>query len=416
VSGERPRRRCSPTRPGISVLWGCVDGHAERARAGTAFGGVVVRETDSPAPLSANLLLIARCAATGGHLSGHLPVSAENATLHEQEQLENKAHLRVSHPGTVRAHARLMTAQRIDSLESFDIDGTTQWVLLRGNLRSRRVLLIVQQGPGLPLIHEARAVERRLHLEAGGVVAYWDQRGTGKSWRADPSTINLAQLVADVRAMVDALCARLGVDHLDILGLSIGATLATLAAAQNPARIGHIVAVGIDVDWAESERYAYAFACDQAAQRGDLRAQRQLLAIGPPPHDTSKRFLTRVRWATAYGGIHRSRGFFGLLWENVRRLLASPHYSLREAGRALQAIQTTQERMLAPVNHFDLRKMVSRIEVPIVFFQGRHDVATPPELVARYVEALDAPRGKSLVWFDASAHMPQCSSGASAGR
>ena len=40
-----------------------------------------------------------------GHLSGHLPVSAETATLLEQEQLENKVHLRVSHPGTVRAQA-----------------------------------------------------------------------------------------------------------------------------------------------------------------------------------------------------------------------------------------------------------------------------------------------------------------------
>ena len=114
-----------------------------------------------------------------------------------------------------------------------------------------------------------------------------------------------------------------------------------------------------------------------------------------------------MRWATAYGGIHRHRGFFGLLWENVRRLLASPHYSLRQAVQALRAIQTTQERMLAPVNHFDLRATVARIEVPIAFFQGRHDVATPPDVVARYADALVAPRGKSLVWFEASAHMPQ---------
>jgi pimeloyl-ACP methyl ester carboxylesterase len=50
--------------------------------------------------------------------------------------------------------------------------------------------------------------------------------------------------------------------------------------------------------------------------------------------------------------------------------------------------------------------VVSRIDVPVVFFQGRHDFATPPDLVASYVDALDAPRGKSLVWFEASAHMP----------
>jgi pimeloyl-ACP methyl ester carboxylesterase len=299
-----------------------------------------------------------------------------------------------------------VTAGRIDSLESFDVDGATQWVLLRGNSRSRRVLLIVQQGPGLPLIHEARAFERRLHLEADAVVAYWDQRGTGKSLSADPSTINLAQLVADVRAMVDALCARLQVDRVDIVGFSLGATLATMAAAADPTRIGRVVAVGIDVDFAESERYAYAFACDEAARRGNGRAQRQLEAIGAPPHDTSKRFLTRVRWVTTYGGIRRDQGFIGMLCENVWRLLASPHYSFAEAVQALRAIEGTQGRMLAHLQHFDLREVVSRIEVPIVFFQGRHDFATPPELVARYVDTLEAPRGKSLVWFEDSAHMP----------
>ena len=299
-----------------------------------------------------------------------------------------------------------MTTRQIDSLESFDIDGSTQWVLLRGDPRPRRVLLIVQQGPGFPLIQDARAFERRLHLESEGVVAYWDQRGTGRSWRADPATINLARQVADVRAMVDALCARLNVDRVDILGLSIGATFATMAAAQDPTRIGHVVAVGIDVDWGESERYAYDFACQQAARRGARRAQRQLQDIGAPPHDTSERFLTRARWVAAYGGIHRRRGSFGLLRDTVWRVLTSPHYSFRQGVQALRAINRTQELMLAPANHFDLRATVSRVEIPIAFFQGRHDVGTNPEVVAGYAAALDAPRGKSLVWFEDSAHMP----------
>jgi pimeloyl-ACP methyl ester carboxylesterase len=299
-----------------------------------------------------------------------------------------------------------MTTRHIDSLESFDINGSTQWVLLRGNLSTRRVLLIVQQGPGFPLIQDARVFEKKLRLQTEAVVAYWDQRGTGKSFRADPSTINLAESVADVRAVVDALCARLSVDRVDILGLSIGGTFATMAAAQDPARIGHLVVVGIDVDWGESERWAYAFACSEAARRGARRAQRQLAAIGAPPHDSSRKFLTRVRWVTAYGGINRRRGYFGLLWDTASRVLRSPHYSIRERVQALGAISRTQELMLAPVNHFDLRTTVSRVQVPIAFFQGRHDVGTNPEVVARYASGLDAPRGKSLMWFEESAHMP----------
>ena len=73
-----------------------------------------------------------------------------------------------------------MTQRTIDSLESFSIGGAEQWVLLRGNLDTRRVLLIVQQGPGLPLIQDARAFERQLHLESEGVVVYWDQRSRSR--------------------------------------------------------------------------------------------------------------------------------------------------------------------------------------------------------------------------------------------
>jgi pimeloyl-ACP methyl ester carboxylesterase len=299
-----------------------------------------------------------------------------------------------------------MTTRKIDSLESFDINGTTQWALLRGNLDARRVLLVVQQGPGFPLIQDARAFERALRLESEAVVVYWDQRGTGKSRRAEPSTINLEQSVADVRALVEALCARLGVERMDILGLSIGGTFATMAAARDPKRIGHVVVVGLDVDWGESERYAYAFARAEAARRGARRALRQLEAIGAPPHDTAKKFQTRARWVATYGGINRRRGFLGLLWDTASRVLRSPHYTLGERLPILGAISTTLELMLAPVNHFDLRPTVTRIEVPIAFFQGRKDVGTNPEVVASYAAALDAPRGKSFVWFEDSAHMP----------
>jgi len=299
-----------------------------------------------------------------------------------------------------------MTTRHIDSLESFDINGMPQGVLLRGDLTRRRVLLVVQQGPGFPLIQDARAFEQRLHLESEAVIAYWDQRGTGKSLPADPSTITVAQSAADVRAVVDALCARLNVDSVDILGLSIGGTFATLAAARDPARIGHLVVVGLDVDWGESERHAYAFARGEAARRGDRRVQRQLEAIGAPPHDTAKKFLTRARWVAVYGGIHRRRGYWGLSWDTASRVLRSPHYTLRERLRALGAIEKTLELMLAPANHFDLRTAVPRLQVHIAFFQGRQDVGTNPEVVARYAAALDAPRGKSFVWFEESAHMP----------
>src|ERR1019366_6456617 len=98
-------------------------------------------------------------------------------------------------------------------------------------------------------------------------------------------------------------------------------------------------------------------------------------------------------------GIHRNRRFFGLLWDTVSRVLTSPHYALRESVEALRAIDKTQERMLAPVNHFDLRAAVSRVETPIRFFQGRPGAGPHPGVGARVRARLRAPTRKAARVF-----------------
>ena len=71
----------------------------------------------------------------------------------------------------------------IDTLEAIQARGTTQWIRVRGADVSNPVLLLIQQGPGLPMINEARLFEPVLGLEQAFTVVYWDQRGCGRSLR-----------------------------------------------------------------------------------------------------------------------------------------------------------------------------------------------------------------------------------------
>lgn len=297
--------------------------------------------------------------------------------------------------------------ESVDTLARFELNGTSHWTLVRGRSRTNPLLLLVQAGPGFPMIHEARLLERHLRLEERFRVVYWDQRGTGKSLErsTDKGPLHLDQLVEDLRALVLALCERFEVAQVYLTGFSLGASLAAIAAAQNPKPIHSVVAVGLDVDFLESERFAYTFALDEATRRGNGRALRELKAIGEPPHDDSKRFLTRVKWVSNFGGIHRHLTFAGFVRGNVLRLLGSPHYSMREVIGAIRAMTETQQRLLGNLQGFDLFACAPRIETPITLFHGRHDVAAPPHIAERYFERLDAPR-KALVWFEDSAHMP----------
>jgi pimeloyl-ACP methyl ester carboxylesterase len=156
----------------------------------------------------------------------------------------------------------------------------------------------MQQGPGLPIINEARRLEHLLGLENAFTVVYWDQRGTGlssPSLREDPNRfeISVARMVDDTVTLLELLRGRFGGETL-VAGFSFGATFAVYAAARRPELVAALVAAGMDIDMPAAENNAYAFALDAARRRGNRRAIRQLEAIGPPPHTTAKQFITRA--------------------------------------------------------------------------------------------------------------------------
>lgn len=49
--------------------------------------------------------------------------------------------------------------------------------------------------------------------------------------------------------------------------------------------------------------------------------------------------------------------------------------------------------------------MVPELQMPVVFFIGRHDHVIAPETSVAYFDMLAAP-SKRLVWFEESAHEP----------
>jgi pimeloyl-ACP methyl ester carboxylesterase len=294
----------------------------------------------------------------------------------------------------------------IDSLEAIQAGGTTQWIRIRGADASNPVLLLIQQGPGLPMINETRRFEHLLGLEQAFTVIYWDQRGCGRSLRTPTGrdSISLAKMASDTVSLLDFLRSRFG-GKAYVAGFSFGATLGAHAAAQRPDLVAALVAVGMDVDGAAAGHGAYDFALAAARQRGSRRAIRQLEAIGPPPHLTAKQFATRVRWATNFGGVTTGETYATLARGLIASLVRSPDYSAGDVIRTVRGITATQAALLPELATMDLAATVPRLDVPVVMVQGRLDQVAPGAAAQRYASVLQSP-GKQLVWFENSAHTP----------
>jgi pimeloyl-ACP methyl ester carboxylesterase len=297
----------------------------------------------------------------------------------------------------------------INTLERIRLGGTEQWIRIRGKDTSNPILLLIQQGPGLPMINEAADANKRWHLEEDFVMVYWDQRACGKSFRATipPQSMTVEQLLTDTHELIQALTQRFQVAQLYVAGFSQGGTLAALVAARYPELIRAVVCVDLDVQWDVAERVTYEFALEQATRRRNHRALRELHRVGPPPHLESKTFGTRVKWVTNFGGVNRQETYTSLVLKTLRQLVCSRDYTLADIVRTLRGMRFAQEQLLPHLAHLDLFQMLPQLDVPVFLLQGRHDYLAPPATAEQYYQTLEAPKGKQFIWFDKSAHMPQ---------
>lgn len=73
-----------------------------------------------------------------------------------------------------------------------------QWLLIRGQDRTRPVLLVLHGGPGTPLTPWVDMFQPA-ELEENFVVVHWDQRGAGKSYDPDlpASALTIDNYVSD---------------------------------------------------------------------------------------------------------------------------------------------------------------------------------------------------------------------------
>jgi pimeloyl-ACP methyl ester carboxylesterase len=298
---------------------------------------------------------------------------------------------------------------KIDMLESVQLGGVTQRIRIRTADTSNPVLLLMQQGPGLPMINEVRRFERLLGLEDAFTVVYWDQRGTGLSAlplrkHANGFVVSAQHMVDDAVSLLELLRDRFG-GKAFIAGFSFGATFAAQAAVQRPDLVAALVATGMDIDIPMAETHTYDFVLTTARQRGNRRATRQLEAIGPPPHLDVKRFSARARWAANFGGVVSGASFAGMLRDLMTSLIRSPDYSATGIIRAIRGISASQAALLPELAATDLVTTMPRLEVPIVLAQGRLDQVAPGDAAQRFHDSLTAP-SKQLVWFEKSAHSP----------
>jgi pimeloyl-ACP methyl ester carboxylesterase len=296
----------------------------------------------------------------------------------------------------------------MNKLEKININNSEQWVLVRGENANAPLILHVQAGPGLAMISEANTMGKLLGLEKNYLVAYWDQRGCGKSFNKniDPKTITISQLADDVIACTKYLLKKYNKKKAILVGYSIGATAGLLAASKDSTLYSALFLVGIDIDIPAANSHALDFARSKAAAQGNARLLKQIDELGKEPIIEAKRFQERARILTNMGGIKNGSTYNQLVMFTVKNMLFSKAYSLRDIQKTIKGMEFSQNALLTEFNTFNLYKRVSSVNVPVHFFQGKLDAIAPYAIAVPFYNYLQAGT-KTFTAFDNSAHSIQ---------
>lgn len=282
------------------------------------------------------------------------------------------------------------------------VDGAALYLLVRGDAADAPLLLWLHGGPGgaeRPLFRHFNGA-----LEEHFVVAYWDQRGAGRSFdpEADPSELTVGRHLADLAAVVAHLRQRFARERLVLAGHSWGGALALLHARDHAGEVAAVLAVSPLVAPRASRQAEFDFVLGEAVRRADEDALAKLRELGAPPYASAGEALAVERIADRYGAVYHAPP--SRVWTVLRGILAGL-VTPAEIPRMIRANEISLEAMHEELGTLDLRASVPRLEVPVVFLLGRHDRHVDARIGAAYLEALEAP-SKQLVWFEGSAHNP----------
>jgi pimeloyl-ACP methyl ester carboxylesterase len=306
----------------------------------------------------------------------------------------------------LREMRRIVTPGAVERLERVRIGGIDQWVSIRGTDRRNPILLMIHGGPGFVAMPTSWYFQRG--WEDYFTVVQWDQRGAGKTYASnDPAlvapTMTRERMVADGEEMVAWLRAEFGKQRIFVLGHSWGSYIGLMLAQKHPDWLHAYIGMGQITNSPESERRGWQFAMDSAVADHNQQAISDLRAIAPyaqPGKPVALKDLYQQRkWLGYYGGAVAGRKGFDA---EAGATALSPEYTDADMAALWAGNDFSASKLLADVIAMDFSG-ITRLECPLILFNGRHDYNVSSSLAAEWYERVHAP-SKSLVWFEHSAH------------
>lgn len=295
---------------------------------------------------------------------------------------------------------RIDPATGVDEAGYVKINGLRQWIQVRGDDRSKPVLLLLNGGPGFSMLGETYTFRK---WERDYTLAMWDQRGEGKTFDAAPQRqgpMSIEQLADDGNAVADYLRRRLGKDKVILLGHSWGSLLGVHMVRKRPDLYLAYVGTGQLVGEQRDAMASYTPLVARAREQRNRAAERALMAAGPPPYSADPaQWVPMLLSAQAMDPASSRRAVTtpASLWLTLRQHVTRLLGPAEVAPGVTPAVRFSMNSLWPDIVRDDLLEQDLRFRVPVIMIQGAQDITTPTGVARTYFEQIEAPAKRFIV-------------------
>jgi pimeloyl-ACP methyl ester carboxylesterase len=287
-----------------------------------------------------------------------------------------------------------------------NINGVEQGMFIKGEDKTKPVLLFLHGGPGMSEYAISR--EYPLVLEENFIICWWEQRGAGLSYNSgiSPETLTFDQLIADVIEVSNYLRKRFNQEKIYLMAHSGGTFIGIQAAAKAPELFHAYLAMAQISNQHESEKLAYNYMVEQFTRLDDQKMLRKFRKYPVEKINTKAYYVMRDAPMHRLG-IGTTRAMKSVIRGVFWPVMLNKEYTLAEKINIWRgkAFATKTVGLWNKLVETDVTTKVLKLDIPVYFFHGKHDYTTNYDLAKDYFEKLQAPV-KRFYTFEQSAHSP----------
>ncbi len=283
----------------------------------------------------------------------------------------------------------------IATLEKITLNGTEQWITVRGQDATKPVLLnLGMGGPGGGGFSTRSTFQP---LEKDFIVVSWDEPGTGKSYHALPiASLTPERFIQDGHALTLYLRERFHQDKIYLYGVSWTSILGVWLVQRYPELYYAYIGNAQMVNTTQDDVMGYEFAIRYLDGRGETAKADQLRRNGPPPYIGTG---MRDKYVAYLDVLNVYMGSLPISVAAPIVPFMAPEYGYVDKLNHYRGLQESFQVVYPQLKDLDFITQSPKLNVPVYIFTGRNDVNAMASLVQQYYDILQAP-SKRLTWLD----------------